>query len=58
VEAFDCDYFEDPFRGCAHGHHIYRLIELGPDGTDEGATYRCEDCGSTDPEGDSAGRRV
>lgn len=38
---------------CAEGVHVYRLVELCPDGTDEGALYRCEDCGSTDPEGDS-----
>lgn len=37
---------------CRDGDHMYRLIHLGPDGTDEGALYRCEDCGSTDPEGD------
>jgi transposase-like protein len=35
------------------GLHCYRLIRLGPDGTDDEAEYRCEDCGSTDPEGDS-----
>lgn len=39
---------------CERGRHIYRLVKVGPEGTDEGATYRCEDCGSTDPEGDSA----
>jgi len=53
-----CEECRDAMEGqetnCASGYHVYRLISLGPEGTDEGAEYRCEGCGSTDPEGDSA----
>ena len=41
-------------KACADGYHVYHLVSLGENGTDEGALYRCKDCGSTDPEGDSA----
>lgn len=40
------EYLEDPFLSCHYGHHAYRYIGA--------ESYRCEDCGSTDPEGDSA----
>lgn len=34
---------------CKQGLHVYRFIP----GSEEDPQYRCEDCGSTDPEGDS-----
>ncbi len=36
---------------CREGNHVYRLQ---PGSHPENPQYRCEDCGSTDPEGDSA----
>lgn len=47
----------DAIDPCGAGEHSYALISLGPDGTNEGATYKCRRCESTDPEGDSARER-
>lgn len=41
---------DDPYQTCQYGHHIFRYVGGGA----ENPQYRCEDCGSTDPEGDSA----
>lgn len=43
---------DDPYQTCEYGHHTWRLIREGA--TPEECEYRCDDCGSTDPEGDSA----
>lgn len=37
---------DDPYRTCEYGHHAYLVRADGG--------FRCENCGSTDPEGDSA----
>lgn len=36
---------DDPYQTCEYGHHTYRWM---------GEHFHCADCGSTDPEGDSA----
>ncbi len=41
----------DEARECLKGNHVYRLVSQGE--TAEDCQYRCN-CGSTDPEGDSA----
>lgn len=44
----DCANYGDALTPCSEGNHIYRYVSGG----DENPQYRCEDCGSTDPEGD------
>jgi hypothetical protein len=49
TEPPDRDELDDPFRTCEYGHHVYRYAGGG----DENPQYRCEDCGSTDAEGEA-----
>ncbi len=45
----EAEFYADTKPVC---EHIFRLVTLGTDGDTPG--YRCERCGSTDPEGDQA----
>lgn len=44
----------EALQRCAEGHHMYRYVGGGPDDP----RYKCEDCGSTDPDSATEGVTV